>query len=266
MTTESPPLTATLICEGLTHVERERFTEFCVLDACESTNSALLAIDEPVGTYFLAAREQTAGRGRRDREWVSAPGSSLAFSLSRTLRVDARMLGSISLVAGAAVVSALRGIGCDVFLKWPNDVVRVGASGELLKAGGILVEARSLSAGEHYVVIGIGLNLREDAQRDALVSQNVAALNVDDGNRVVAEILSALLRALDEFERHGFAGVRENWFAIDALKDATVDVIEHERTWVAKANGIDEFGRLCVMAADGSLHHVTSAEVSVRVR
>ena len=266
MTSESPPLTAALICEGLTHEERERFTEFCVLETCESTNSALLAVDEPVGTYFLAAREQTAGRGRREREWVSSPGSSLAFSVSRLLRVDARLLGSISLVVGAAVVSALRELGCDVSLKWPNDVVRVGARGELLKAGGILVEARSMSSGEHYVVIGIGLNLRDDVARDALISQNVAALNHADGNEVVAGILSALLRALDEFELHGFAGVRERWFAVDALSDATVDVIEHDRTWVAKANGIDEFGRLCVIAADGSLHHVTSAEVSVRVR
>lgn len=266
MTSELPPLTAALICEGLTHEERERFTEFCVVETCESTNSALLSIDEAVGTYFLAAHEQTAGRGRREREWVSSPGSSLAFSVSRVLRVDARLLGSISLVVGAAVVSALRELGCDVSLKWPNDVVRVGARGELLKAGGILVEARSMSSGEHYVVIGIGLNLRDDVARDALISQNVAAVNHADGNEVVAGILSELLCALDTFELNGFASVRERWFAVDALKEAMVDVIEHDRTWVAQANGIDEFGRLCVIAADGSRHHVTSAEVSVRVR
>ena len=266
MTVKTIPLTAALICEHLTPAARERFTEFSVLDTCESTNSELLGVAEPVGSYFVATRNQTAGRGRREREWVSTPGTSVAFSFSRVLRVDTRALGCVSLVAGTAVVTALRALDCDVSLKWPNDVVRVAADGGLSKAGGILVEARSLSSSEHYVVIGVGLNLLGDAQRDALVAQKIGALDLHHANAVVGVVLARMIELMDRFEREGFGVVREQWHEIDALGDATVDVIEHDRSWIARADGIDEFGRLCVIGPDGSRRCVTSAEVSVRVR
>jgi BirA family biotin operon repressor/biotin-[acetyl-CoA-carboxylase] ligase len=99
----------------------------------------------------LVAEEQTAGRGRQGRSWVSPPGSALTFSvLLRPERIPPERLGWLPLVAGIATATAVRALtGLDARLKWPNDVLIGGR-----KLAGILAEAAG-----NAVVIGIGLNV-----------------------------------------------------------------------------------------------------------
>lgn len=249
------------LCAALETAVRERFSEFLVAESVPSTNSALLEVEDAKGAYFLAAHEQTAGRGRRERHWLSN-ATDLTFSLSRNLDVDARQLGAVSIVAGVAIVTALRGRGHEVFLKWPNDVVTRDGR----KVGGILVEARTVRTDRQYVVIGVGLNAGEDAARDVAVGQATGALEVADANADVAAVLNALMHALDTFERHGLQATLDAWPDVDALAGAVIDVIEHGKTWIAQANGLDDAGRLRAVTADGAEIALTSAEVSVRWR
>ena len=118
-----------------------------------STNADLLARaarGEPEGAV-LAAEQQSAGRGRLGRAWVSPPRAALTFSvLLRPAAVPRARLGWLPLLAGVAVAAAVRDVAAvDARLKWPNDVL-VGPR----KVGGILAEA----TGE-AVVVGIGVNV-----------------------------------------------------------------------------------------------------------
>jgi len=118
-----------------------------------STNADLLAraaVGEPEGAV-LAAEQQTAGRGRLGRAWISPPRAALTFSvLLRPAAVPRARLGWLPLLAGVAVATAVRDVAAvDAQLKWPNDVL--ASRGKL---AGILAEA----AGD-AVVVGVGVNV-----------------------------------------------------------------------------------------------------------
>jgi BirA family transcriptional regulator, biotin operon repressor / biotin---[acetyl-CoA-carboxylase] ligase len=141
--------------------------EIRVVGETGSTNADLLA-QARSGTregLVLVAEAQTAGRGRMGRHWISAPGAALTFSvLLRPGGVPPGLLGWMPLLAGVAVVSALREeAGVDARLKWPNDVL-VGDA----KLAGILAESRA-----EAIVVGIGINVfqrREELPVDTATS------------------------------------------------------------------------------------------------
>ena len=123
-----------------------------VVSSTGSTNADLLVDDGPEG-QVLVAEEQTAGRGRAGRTWVSRPGASLTFSvLLRPASVPPSALGWLPLLTGVAVAAGVRSTaGVAAALKWPNDVL-VGDR----KLAGILAEQ---SADGAAVVVGVGLNV-----------------------------------------------------------------------------------------------------------
>jgi BirA family transcriptional regulator, biotin operon repressor / biotin---[acetyl-CoA-carboxylase] ligase len=131
--------------------------EIRVVQRTGSTNADLLAQARSGAAQglVLVAEEQTAGRGRLGRHWISAPRASLTFSvLLRPGGVQAGLLGWLPLLAGVAVASALRETAAvDARLKWPNDVL-VGSG----KLAGILAE----SWGD-AIVVGAGLNVWQRA-------------------------------------------------------------------------------------------------------
>jgi BirA family transcriptional regulator, biotin operon repressor / biotin---[acetyl-CoA-carboxylase] ligase len=124
-----------------------------VVDRTGSTNADLLdrALGGAPEGVVLAAEEQSAGRGRMGRTWVSPPRAALTFSLLvRPATVPPARRGWLPLLAGVAVASAVTAVtGVQTRLKWPNDVL-VGPA----KLAGILAEA----AGD-AIVVGVGLNV-----------------------------------------------------------------------------------------------------------
>ncbi|MDQ4124329.1 MAG: biotin--[acetyl-CoA-carboxylase] ligase [Actinomycetota bacterium] len=130
--------------------------ELRVFDEIGSTNDEALAwaaAGAPEGAV-VTADQQTAGRGRWNRSWLSPPGRSISLSLVLRPR-SAEQAGLVTTalgVAGADAIEAAAGIRCGV--KWPNDVVAPGG-----KVAGILVESRSSGASVGYFVAGIGVNV-----------------------------------------------------------------------------------------------------------
>jgi BirA family biotin operon repressor/biotin-[acetyl-CoA-carboxylase] ligase len=219
--------------------------EVRVVERCSSTNDLALRMAHPI---LIASEEQTAGRGRRGRRWHSAPGAGVTFSLGRRIRRPVRELAALSLVAGVAATRALRALGVGkAALKWPNDLVVDGA-----KLGGILVETRSSG----YAVIGIGINCRRDAGLAGKLGRKVAFLEEFasvDRNAVIQQAGRALVEALDTFERHGLAGLRSEWQAMDAHAG--------QRLRVRLANGRVMTGLAGGLADDGALRLVTRSGV-----
>jgi BirA family biotin operon repressor/biotin-[acetyl-CoA-carboxylase] ligase len=128
-----------------------------VVSSTGSTNADLVAAaaSGAEDRTVLIAERQTAGRGRRSRDWISPPASGLYLSvLLRPGDVPAGRLGSLAMVAGIALLRTAREVaGVDAVLKWPNDLLAGPARG---KCAGVLSEA---AASGSAVVVGIGLNV-----------------------------------------------------------------------------------------------------------
>lgn len=128
-----------------------------LVDCTGSTNTDLLEAGKHGAPHGegLAARRQTAGRGRRGHTWDSTEGN-LLLSIVLRPNVDATQLSGLSAVAGLATIEELerRGYAGQVSLKWPNDLTARGR-----KLGGILVETARDLTGETFAVCGIGINL-----------------------------------------------------------------------------------------------------------
>ncbi len=159
------PLTGASVAQALA-ARAVTLPQVTVLTATESTNDEALSLaaeGAPEWTV-VAADEQTAGRGRLGRSWVSPPGHALLFSV--VLRPDRSwpmaVWGWIPLIAGLAVTDTIRGHGVPAELKWPNDVVIDGpahdGSAGPRKLAGILAERRG-----DAVVVGVGINVHHTA-------------------------------------------------------------------------------------------------------
>jgi len=231
-----------------------------VLDRCTSTNELLLA-EAPQAPVLLAAEEQTAGRGRRGRRWYSTPGTAATFSLARVVHRPLRELPGVALVAGVAIVRALRSLGATrVALKWPNDLVVDEA-----KLGGILVETRTRPGGA-LVVVGVGLNCRRDAALELRVRRRTAALErflpqLPARNRVVGRAGEELMAALDVFEARGLEPLRREWEKLDAHAGQRLRVrLADGRVMSGVARGLADDGALR-LATRGGVRAVRSGRV-----
>ncbi|HEX2546539.1 MAG TPA: biotin--[acetyl-CoA-carboxylase] ligase [Ramlibacter sp.] len=227
-----------------------------VLPEIDSSNSELMrraraGQQDPV---LLVAESQTAGRGRLGRQWQSAAGDSLTFSLGLPL-APADWSG-LSLAVG---VSVAEGLHPDLHLKWPNDVW-LGDR----KLGGILIETASFgeAGAARYAVIGIGLNVA--ARAGTGLSTPPAALRElwpdADAGTVLAKVAPRLVRDVLAFQEAGFAAFRERFAARDLLRGRSVSLSDGT---AGTAQGVDGAGSLLVHTAAG-LQAISSSEVSVR--
>lgn len=229
-----------------------------LVEAVGSTNEALLS--RPIGAAALppvlfAAREQTAGRGRRGRSWLSDPDRCLTFSLSLERHVGSRerVLAGFSLAVGVALAESLAPRVTDLRLKWPNDLLRGGR-----KVSGILVETRRLGSVER-VVVGIGLNLQAPARFEDEIAQPIGGL-FDDGaplpagerEQLLGEVVAGQLAMWRDFQAGGLASFVARWSRFDALAGHEVNIVEGGRTLMSgRADGIDDSGALRVCCDDG---------------
>lgn len=237
------------------------------LESCDSTSSELLRRADagaPAGTVIVADC-QTAGRGRRGRQWLSAPESSLTFSILWRFPGSMARLGGLSLAVGVALQQALEGLGArGIGLKWPNDLLLNTAEGQA-KLAGILVELASDRRG-CQAVIGIGLNLvrpsGELPQPAAGLEQ--AGLPAIDRHLLLAAILRELADVLERFAAGGFAPLRPQWQQRHVWQGQVVRILgEGEPPLQGTCLGVDEEGALLLETVAGR-QRIYSGDVSLR--
>ncbi len=251
-----------------------------VVGATGSTNrdaAELARLGVPTGTAVLAD-EQTRGRGRLERGWVSPPGASLSLSVVLRPSAPAGTWGWLPLLTGVAVLEGVRdvldGAGTDrpaLGLKWPNDLVvdgpdRAGGPGPR-KVGGILAE-RVDGPGGVAVVVGVGLNVALGADELPTPAATSLALEVPGavpGREAIAAVV--LSRMASWFERWDGAGgdaascgllVAYRTSCLTLGRDVRVEL--PSRTRLGRASDVDESGRLLVRSAQGT-HAYSSGEV-----
>ena len=234
-----------------------------ILASCDSTNTVLLSRAETgaaSGTVIIA-EQQTAGRGRRGRQWFASPGDSLTFSLLWRF-VPGTSPAGLSLAIGVAVARTVARMGVSkLALKWPNDILLDGR-----KLGGILVEL--LPGAPHAAVIGIGLNLHLPAGMPDDVRGASAAIctgeDATDPNDICAPLLLELLAALESFAGGGFAALRSEWMAHHAFQDAPVRLLSDFGPPLAGVcRSVDVDGAL-LLEVDGRVERILSGEISLR--
>ena len=222
---------------------------------------------------LLVAEQQTRGRGRLGRDWVSSAGASLTFSLALPL-APADWSG-LSLAVGLALVQALdpppapsgaAGAAPRLMLKWPNDVWLVDSPpqpGRGRKLGGILIE--TVTVGQRRMcVVGVGLNVLPQAVPD--LPQGYACLQeiLPDvtAPAALAKVAAALVKALLQFQAQGFAPLAQAYAQRDLLRGQKVSTTL-AAVPAGVAEGVDERGALRVRCGD--VHCIVSGEVSVRL-
>jgi BirA family biotin operon repressor/biotin-[acetyl-CoA-carboxylase] ligase len=240
-----------------------------VLARTDSTNQRLLEADAARDPQALFAELQTAGRGRRGRQWRSPFGANLYLSLGWSFPAWPPQLSALSLAVGVACARALRRAGLgEVMLKWPNDL-RVGDD----KLGGILIEQRGEAGGACRVVIGIGINVAMSEAQAGELGQPWISLNTalarggqpaPERNALAAGLLGELLAALERFQAEGFAPFLVDWAALDLTANRPVRIEGAGEPLLGVARGVDAQGAL-IVEAQGQRHHVHSGEVSLRL-
>lgn len=271
----SEPLTllnAEHIRANLPPSRRAELSGLELLPQVDSTNAHLLR-QAQAGVLDLAqgqchaclAESQTAGKGRRGRQWVSPFGHNLYLSLVRQYNSGATALDGLSLVVGLATVTALADLGYrGMQLKWPNDVLL----GER-KLAGILLEISGDINGLCHVVIGVGVNLKSAPEAMAAVDQPWIALDAagyrhGQRNILAAAILNKLLTALHLFDHQGFAPFQTRWRDYDLTRGRELILHTPRDAVRGVGQGVTEQGALQVATAEG-LRVFHGGEVSLRL-
>lgn len=237
------------------------------LDECDSTSSELMRRADrgaPAGSVVVADR-QSAGRGRRGRQWLSTPEASLTFSLLWRFPGNAAGLAGLSLAVGVGLVRSLERLGAQgVRLKWPNDLL-LATGDHYAKLAGILIELASDRRGTQ-AIIGIGLNLAPPAgelEQPAAGLSEACAL-VPERHAVLAGILVALAEVLQTFAVDGFSGLKTEWQARHAWQDQPVQIVgDGEAPLFGRCLGVDDDGCLRLETATG-VERILSGDVSLR--
>ncbi len=235
-------------------------------ESMTSTNIVLKQAAESGAAHGTVAlcEEQTAGRGRRGRGWVSPRGQGLWVSL---LARPALSPGRAQLITFAAAIAMAEAVeketGLDILIKWPNDLVLQGK-----KVCGILLELSGDVETIAYVVIGTGLNVGENAypqelRESAISLKDVIGHHVERA-QVLRSYLAAMEQNMDSLEREGLPGILQAYERKSCTLHRSVRVSGGGEEFLGTAVGLDENGALLVKLEDGTIRRVLAGDVSVR--
>jgi len=214
----------------------------------------------PDGTVVLA-EEQTKGRGRFDRAWVSPSGQNLYQTL--LIRPPLDRLRSLSIVAPLAVALAVEDTtGLEPRIKWPNDVLISGR-----KLSGILIESESSGEKVEYALVGPGINVNFDIEQSPEIAQIATSLKRELGRETSREeLLAAFLNHFEQLYEEAPRGdsVFEQWRSrLDTL-GRDVRVTFRDQVYEGLAEDVDRDGNLILAQPDGTRRVIEAGEVTLR--
>ena len=211
----------------------------------------------------IISEEQTKGKGRLGRVWESKAGEGIWMSIILKPNIIPNKAPFITLIAGASIVKALNILGVDAKIKWPNDITINNK-----KLSGILTELSAEIERVNYIVVGIGMNVKdtdfeEELQDKAtsLYKENYNVSRVD----IVKEILCQFEKLyLDYIEKDDKKEVLDICRQYSAIINKEIYVIKNDQKELVDCNGINEEGNLIIKNKDGNLEEIMSGEVSIR--
>lgn len=237
-----------------------------VLPSINSTNTECFHLLQlgACPPFAITSEQQTAGKGRRGREWISPFGKNIYYSLIMTLKNGAQQLEGLSLTVGLAVLTTLKEIGLkSVGLKWPNDVLV-----NHKKICGILIEIQGDPADLCNVVIGIGINVNMP-YTPSTIDQPWTSLQQElgsliDRNNLLIKLNKSLAHYLAIHAEQGFSYLKNEWQENNLWQNAIVSLSQGDQQIIGKMIGIDNTGALQLLI-NNEIRYFNAGEVSLRL-
>lgn len=219
----------------------------------------------PEGT-LLVAEEQTAGRGRMDRQWVSPGYVNLLFSCLLRPSLQAEDVFALTMVLALAAIDGIRGrTGVKARIKWPNDIYA-----EQKKLGGILTEFSVKGQDVAWVVLGLGLNVNWRPAETSGLLYPATSLSEETGERIPRlPLLAAILKEFEVEYRKLLKGERETfyerWNACSMILGHQVEIVGMDGRVKGIASRIDRTGALILLDDHNREMKILCGDVSLRL-
>ncbi|MFP6626873.1 MAG: biotin--[acetyl-CoA-carboxylase] ligase [Deltaproteobacteria bacterium] len=231
-----------------------------------NTDAAALGREGAVEGTVVLANEQTAGRGRLGRQWLSVAGVNLYMSVLLRPPIVPAQAPQLSLLAGVAVAAALEAEGVDTRIKWPNDVL-VGSR----KICGVLTEIEAEADHVGFVVVGMGINVNSldkhfpDELKPIATSILMESGRASSRAALAARVLGEMETRYQDFCRNGLAAVAAEWTQRSCLSGKEVRVNGPNGEIVGICAGIDSDGALLVkQEGGGTAQRILAGDVTMR--
>jgi BirA family biotin operon repressor/biotin-[acetyl-CoA-carboxylase] ligase len=220
-----------------------------------STNDDAKAAAREMDTGVFIAGQQTAGKGRKGRTWVSDPRNGIYMSFLVRPKTVPERVASLTLAVAVAMCHAIESVTeASARIKWPNDIIVDGK-----KAAGILTESMIGMDGVDYVVCGIGVNTHPAFEGDLAETATGVSAN---GTLLAAAMIDAFLDAYELFEKDGLAPFMDEFRRRSAIS-GTVTVSFASDIETGELAGFDEEGAL-LLRVGSEMRRYLAGEVSLR--
>ncbi len=208
--------------------------------------------------FVLAAREQTAGRGRYSRVWAARPGRDLTFSFLLRERMVFPQIVSLPLATALGVAMALEELGIEVQTKWPNDLLV-----KRKKICGVLAE----SCEAEVLIVGVGLNINMSAEEAKGIDKPATSLSIETGEEYAVEealgfVLPHMGVWIERWRQAGFAALKEAWTQRCFNVGEYVQVGEGEGRKTGVLLGFGAAGQMLLREDDGQQTEVWVGDVA----
>ncbi len=254
------PIDITYIREKLTNTQPP--IQLYYFETIDSTNRFLKAIEtiEPDTWMCCIANEQTAGRGRFGKTWISPKGVNIYCSVGFHLPSTHENLAGISLVTGLSILATLASYMPteDLYVKWPNDVLY-----QHRKLCGILIEQNL-----NHLIIGIGINVNTVFQDPPPLEKPWGSIYELTGrflnrNILLIDLLIKLTSYLQRFWTHGLSNFMHEWQQADYLMNKKIRMSIQKKETIGFSRGITKTGQLIFEDLQGEMHYLTSGNASL---
>ena len=211
----------------------------------------------------IISEEQTKGKGRLGRVWESKAGEGIWMSIILKPNIIPNKAPFITLIAGASIVKALNILGVDAKIKWPNDITINNK-----KLSGILTELSAEIERVNYIVVGIGMNVKdtdfEEELKDkatSLYKENYNVSRIDIVKEILCQFEKLYLDYIEKDDKKEVLGICRQY---SAIINKEIYVIKNDQKELVDCIGINEEGNLIIKNKDGNLEEIMSGEVSIR--
>jgi BirA family biotin operon repressor/biotin-[acetyl-CoA-carboxylase] ligase len=250
-------------------MQRDKQIRYIHLDSTDSTNNWAKRHAhtlDPVQITCITALEQTAGRGRFQRRWISPKGENIYATLYFTLPKESSYLINLAQLLSLSCATVLESKGFHPQIKWPNDLLLSGK-----KIAGILCECLPHEK-DLGIVLGIGINVNMTEKTLNTIDQPATSLlqlsgHVWTSEEILDPLLHLFLENLDQLQQQGFGPFVDPYNARLAFKNEEISChlthLPQEIPLRGRSLGVDREGRLELLLPSGEKIHLLSCDFEV---